>query len=258
IYGGESDTVHEILKELKIDSCNIHIGEVRKDNIHFKVNDFIPGEGSYNFLKEEKTREKIKEKILENKKSIFYFPYAKHASETYTGLNTNVMKRVAYYTGKLDHESRIEAQEEFKDNVKKIMLATKAFGMGVDIPDIENIYHYGLSGDLSDYVQEIGRCARNKDVIGIAEIDFNKLDLKYPKMLRSISGVKQWQMKLVIEKLFELYKLNNYKSAFLLSIESFSHIFTEKEKDLEKKVKQALGLAIITGNVYFSNKSFSK
>ena len=240
IYGGESDTVHEILKELKIDSCNIHIGEVRKDNIHFKVNDFIPGEGSYNFLKEEKTRERIKEKILENKKSIFYFPYAKHASETYAGLNSNIMKRVAYYTGKLDHESRIEAQEEFRDNVKKIMLATKAFGMGVDIPDIENIYHYGLSGDLADYVQEIGRCARNKDVIGVAEIDFNKLDLKYPKMLRSISGVKQWQMKLVIEKLFELYKLNNYKSTFLLSIESFSHIFTEKEKDLEKKVKQAL------------------
>lgn len=240
IYGGESDTVHEILKELKIDSCHSFIGEVRKDNIKFKINKFNPAEGSYNFLKEEKTRQRIKEKIQENKKTIFYFPYAKHVSETYEGMSNELKQKVSCYTGKIDSSERTSEQSEFKDNKKRVMLATKAFGMGVDIPDIENIYHYGLSGDLADYVQEIGRCARNKDKEGIAEIDYNKLDLKYPKILRRISGVKQWQIRLVIEKLFELYKLNNYKSSFLISVESFSHIFMEKNQDLEKKVKQAL------------------
>ena len=240
IYGGESDTVHEILKELKIDSCHSMIGEVRKDNIKFKINKFIPEEGAYNFLKEEKTRERIKEKIQENKKTIFYFPYAKHVSETYEGISNDLKRKVSCYTGKIDSNERNIGQLEFKDNRKRVMLATKAFGMGVDIPDIENIYHYGLSGDLADYVQEIGRCARNKDKEGLAEIDYNKLDLKYPKILRRISGVKQWQMRLVIAKLFELYKLNNYKSSFLISVESFSHIFMEKNQDLEKKVKQAL------------------
>ena len=202
ILGGENDSVYEILKALKIDSHSIHIGEVRKDNIQFDIKEFIPEEGSYNFRKEEKVKERVSEKLAD--------------------------------------ENRKTSQEEFKSNKKKIMLATKAFGMGIDIPDIEHIYHYGLSGDLADYVQEIGRCARNKNTTGVAEIDFNRRDLRYPKMLRSISSIKQWQMKLIIEKLFELYKLNRYKSTFLISIESFSHIFTEKDLDLEKKVKQAL------------------
>lgn len=240
IYGGDNDTVHEILNSLKLDSNIIHIGEVRKDNILFDIKDFKPEEGSYNFLKEEKVRERIKEKIAKNKKVIFYFPFAKQASETYEGLLNDIRQKVVYYTGKLASENRVASQLDFKNNKRKIMLATKAFGMGIDIPDIEQIYHYGLSGDLADYVQEVGRCARKKETIGIAEIDFNRKDLKYPKILRGLSGIKQWQMRLIIEKLFELYKLNKYKANFLVSIESFSHIFTEKEKDLEKKVKQAL------------------
>lgn len=240
ILGGENDSVYEILKALKIDSRSIHIGEVRKDNIKFDIKEFIPEEGSYNFRKEEKVKERVSEKLAEDKKSIFYFPFAKQASQTYEVLPKDIKSNVACYTGKLADENRKVSQEEFKSNKRKIMLATKAFGMGIDIPDIENIYHYGLSGDLADYVQEIGRCARNKNATGVAEIDFNRRDLRYPKMLRNISSIKQWQMKLIIEKLFELYKLNRYKSTFLISIESFSHIFTEKDSDLEKKVKQAL------------------
>lgn len=240
IYGGENDTVHEILKSLKIDSHIIHIGEVRKDNIQFDIKNFVPGDGSYNFRKEEKVRECIKNKILDGKKTIFYFPFVKQASETYDGLSNTLKEKVAYYTGKLTNENRLISQLDFKNNKRKVMLATKAFGMGIDIPDIEQVYHYGLSGDLADYIQEVGRCARDKRTLGIAEIDFNKRDLRYPKMLRGLSGIKQWQMRLIIEKLFELYKLNKYKSSFLVSIESFSHIFVEKEKELEKKVKQAL------------------
>lgn len=40
------------------------------------------------------------------------------------------------------------------------MFATKAFGMGVDVNDIKNVYHYAVTGNLCDYVQEIGRAAR--------------------------------------------------------------------------------------------------
>lgn len=240
VYGGECDTVGEIEKSLQAELFDYHIGEVRKDNIKFDIKHFDNQQGSYRFLKNEKTKERIAEKIKEDKKTIFYFPYAKQTGDIYSVLDSKSRSHVAHYTGKKGAEERAIAQHEFKTNEKKIMLATKAFGMGVDIPDIEHVYHYGLGGDLADYVQEIGRCARDKNIVGVAEIDFNRGDLKFSKILRSISGVKQWQMKLVMEKLFELYKLNNYKSSFLCSIESFSHIFTEKEQELEKKVKQAL------------------
>lgn len=241
IYSGESDTVFEIIESLKLNDPILYIGEVRKDNIKFKVQKFNNNEGNYDFNKLELLKERIKEKIIENKKSIFYFPYATQVNDTYSKLAKNIVQYVACYTGKILSEERNMFQKEFKENKKRIMMATKAFGMGIDIPDIERVYHFAPSGDLADYVQEIGRGARKKNIIGIAEIDFNKRDLKYYRILRQLSTVKQWQVKLVIEKIFELYRLNKYRPNILVSVESFSHIFIKnKEKDLENKIKQSL------------------
>ena len=47
----------------------------------------------------------------------------------------------------------------------------KPFGMGIDIPDIDEVYHYAISGNVLDYIQEIGRVARNKER-GIAYLDY--------------------------------------------------------------------------------------
>ena len=73
VYSGENDTIFEILEELKIDSFTLHIGEARKDNIKFDINLFTPEEGSYKFLKSQKTQERIKEKIDKDKKQFFIF-----------------------------------------------------------------------------------------------------------------------------------------------------------------------------------------
>lgn len=51
------------------------------------------------------------------------------------------------------------------------MYATKAFGMGVDIDDVQNVYHYAVSGNLCDYIQEIGRVARKPGMTGVAITD---------------------------------------------------------------------------------------
>ena len=50
--------------------------------------------------------------------------------------------------------------KKFRTGEQPIMYATKAFGMGVDIDDVQNVYHYAVSGNLCDYIQEIGRVAR--------------------------------------------------------------------------------------------------
>ena len=62
-------------------------------------------------------------------------------------------------------------------------LATKAFGMGIDISDITHVYHHAPSGNLSDYVQEIGRVARDKSLRGLAQTDYSTKDLKYSRIL---------------------------------------------------------------------------
>ncbi len=62
-----------------------------------------------------------------------------------------------------------------------IMLATKAFGMGVDIPDIDVVYHFAPTGNVCDYIQEIGRAARIPSVTGLAQFDYLPKDFSFCK-----------------------------------------------------------------------------
>lgn len=66
---------------------------------------------------------------------------------------------VASYYGKKDKEQKAEIIQAFKEGEKKIIVATKAFGMGVDISDIDRVYHVAPSSTFVDYIQEIGRAA---------------------------------------------------------------------------------------------------
>ena len=68
------------------------------------------------------------------------------------------------------------------------MFATKAFGMGIDIKDIKNVYHYAEAGNLNDYVQEIGRAARDKEMTGMACMDYYKKDMNYANQLFGMSA----------------------------------------------------------------------
>ena len=51
--------------------------------------------------------------------------------------------------------------------------------MGVDISDIEQIYHHAPSGNLADYIQEVGRAARSSNIKGSATIFFNEDDMQF-------------------------------------------------------------------------------
>jgi superfamily I DNA/RNA helicase/superfamily II DNA or RNA helicase len=75
-------------------------------------------------------------------------------SETFTN-------RVAYFHAGMNSEERQEVYNSYKSGDTYILLATKAFGMGMDIPNIHYVYHYGPSGTLEDYLQEVGRAGRN-------------------------------------------------------------------------------------------------
>lgn len=59
-------------------------------------------------------------------------------------------------------KSRSEYFEEFKNGTTKTLVATKAFGMGVDIPDIRKTIHFGLSSSIESLYQEVGRAGRDR------------------------------------------------------------------------------------------------
>ncbi|RMD65813.1 RecQ family ATP-dependent DNA helicase [Candidatus Parcubacteria bacterium] len=69
-----------------------------------------------------------------------------------------------HYHGKMDDQARKDVQDMFLDGQIKIIVATKAFGMGIDKSDIRYVVHYQIPGDLESYFQEAGRAGRDQQI----------------------------------------------------------------------------------------------
>lgn len=68
---------------------------------------------------------------------------------------------VRQYHGRMNAQEREAVQEMFREGQVKIIVATKAFGMGIDKSDVRYVIHYNLPGDLESYFQEAGRAGRD-------------------------------------------------------------------------------------------------
>ena len=78
----------------------------------------------------------------------------------------------------MDQKKRLKAQEDFLSGSKKIIVATNAFGLGINKPDVRLVIHAGLPLTLGGYVQEIGRAGRDGKkstcVLFYADSDFQR------------------------------------------------------------------------------------
>ena len=81
------------------------------------------------------------------------------------------------FNGKMASKDKIENQEAFIRNEISIIVATSAFGMGVDKKDIGLVIHFDISDSLENYIQESGRAGRNTDIQADCYVLFNETDL---------------------------------------------------------------------------------
>jgi ATP-dependent DNA helicase RecQ len=96
-------------------------------------------------------------KLLEDRtqRALVYVGTVAEAEEVAAELNA------ACYHGRQDAAVRRRVQEDFTAGRSQVVVATSAFGMGVDIPDIRRVIHYHLPGSLEAYYQEAGRAGRD-------------------------------------------------------------------------------------------------
>jgi ATP-dependent DNA helicase RecQ len=81
------------------------------------------------------------------------------------------------YHGKMDKEEKTANQNDFISGAVDIMVATSAFGMGVDKSDVGMVIHYDISDSLENYIQEAGRAGRDENITAQCYILFNEEDL---------------------------------------------------------------------------------
>jgi ATP-dependent DNA helicase RecQ len=100
-------------------------------------------------------------RLLERRETaIVYVTLQKTAEEVASHLKKSGLKALAYHAG-LPDEQRHEAQDAFMGGNSDTIVATIAFGMGIDKADIRGVYHYNLPKTLENYAQETGRAGRD-------------------------------------------------------------------------------------------------
>lgn len=252
IIGGPEDMYTDIKKSLNLISPIRYLGKIKKDNIYLNIKqiDEKYKKDNGNDAKQIKDKlliAKIEKNIKQNKKMLVYFPTVVSINQFKTTLEAfqpHLYEKTAIYHGQLTNDNKNINFNEFKNGEKPIILATKAFGMGIDIPDIEDVYHYAISGNVLDYVQEIGRAARKEGLTGKANLDYiSNKDFNDFKKLRALSSIKKGQLLSMIEKIKTIYKNSGNKRYLTVNINSFDYIFNnsmDDTDDIENKVKLAL------------------
>ena len=235
-FGGDDNMYSDIVESLKM-TAEKFIGNVKRDDIVFDIRHHTKDHA----YKEEKLETAAKEinKLQKTKdKTLVYVPYTSHITDLMAKIDDQ--SKVGKYYGGMSAGEKNETLEKIKTGEENIVLATKAFGMGIDIDDIKNVYHFAPTGNIADYVQEIGRAARKKGVTGVAATDFYKEDFRYINQLYGMSSIKHWQIIAVLEKIFDIYRREN-KRNFLVSPMEFSYIFNDvPPHEIDAKLKTTL------------------
>lgn len=205
--------VFDNISSLYMHDPHIFIGEVKRDNITFVIDNHDKYPSNYDSEKEKETVSFIKRISQENVKTIVYAPYRRHIDRIQQRLTADGVENIAvsYHSG-LPNDVKNFAYQRYKSGESDIMIATKAFGMGVDIPDIQLVYHHAPSGLLPDYIQEIGRAARIKEMNGFAALSYAIEDQRYSRKLHGMSALRQYQLKEVLNKINKLFIISNYSA----------------------------------------------
>lgn len=109
------------------------------------------------------------------KPGIIYAATRKRADELAAALSDRGITALAYHAG-LKRRERDDAQTAFMTDTIEVMVATTAFGMGIDKPNVRFVFHYDISDSIDSYYQEIGRAGRDSNPAD-AQLFYNPKDL---------------------------------------------------------------------------------
>ena len=164
--------------------------KVSRTNLQYKVFEKGNEEEKYQAL-----RNLIEER---NCPAIIYVSRTRKAYQLAERLTRDGLNARPYH-GRMDVKEKTENQEAFISGAVSVMVATSAFGMGVDKKDVGMVVHYEISDSLENYIQEAGRAGRDENLVADCFVLYNEEDLNKHFILLN-------QTKLSIKEIQQVWK----------------------------------------------------
>jgi ATP-dependent DNA helicase RecQ len=146
------DVTEEILERLDATDAVIVNAGTERTNLFFSVHPTVNTDAKLARITQMLEREEGS--------GIIYTASVRSANELHDWLKEHSIS-VGHYHGKMKTRDREQVQREFMRGDHKVMIATKAFGLGIDKPDIRFVYHFEFPDSLETYYQEAGRAGRD-------------------------------------------------------------------------------------------------
>lgn len=144
-----SQVADDIVHTLELIAPLIQKDSFSRKNISFKV------------LKEEDKRYWLKEYCSKLNTSGIVYVRTRRLAEEVSGYLLSCGISATYYHGGITEKEKKKKLEQWLENQTKVMVATNAFGMGIDKPDVALVIHYQIPDCLENYFQEAGRAGRD-------------------------------------------------------------------------------------------------
>lgn len=186
--------------EIKLE---IFPSKATRTNLHYQVFEKGDDDEKYNSVRD----------LIEDKDcpTIIYVSRTKRATQLTKKLVEDGFNARAFH-GKMESQEKTENQNAFISGEVQIMVATSAFGMGVDKKDVGMVIHYEISDSLENYVQEAGRAGRDENITAECYILFNEEDLGKHFILLN-------QTKLNIHEIQQIWKAIKFITKFKSSVQ---------------------------------------